>query len=29
MYHNKGWLVYSDMPISLVQLNGNAVKHQG
>lgn len=29
MYHNEGWLVHSDMPISLVQLSENAVEHQG
>lgn len=29
MYHNKGWLVHSDMPISLVQLSENVVKAQG
>lgn len=29
MYHNEGWLVHSDMPISLVLLSENVVKHQG
>lgn len=29
MYHNEGWLVHSYMPISLVLLSENDVKHQG